>query len=124
MDVLAGRNKTGTVSGEIYVNGRLRDSTFGRRIGYVQQEDIHLPTATVREALQFSALLRQPQTTPKAEKLAYVEAVLRVMDMDRYADAIVGVPGEGLNVEQRKRLTIAVEVVAKPEFLLFLGMFY
>jgi ABC-type multidrug transport system ATPase subunit len=123
LDVLAGRNRGGTVSGEVYVNGYLRDSTFGRRIGYVQQEDIHVPTATVREALQFSALMRQPRTTPKAEKLEYVETVLRIMDMARYADAIIGVPGESLNVEQRKRLTIAVEVVAKPEFLLFLGMY-
>jgi len=32
----------------------------------------------------------------------------------------VGVPGEGLNVEQRKRLTIGVELSAKPELLLFL----
>lgn len=30
--------------------------------------------------------------------------------MESYADAVVGVPGEGLNVEQRKRLTIGVEV--------------
>ena len=28
----------------------------------------------------------------------------------------------GLNIEQRKRLTIGVELVAKPELLLFLGM--
>jgi ATP-binding cassette subfamily G (WHITE) protein 2 (PDR) len=40
--------------------------------------------------------------------------------MEAYADAIVGVPGEGLNVEQRKRLTIAVEMAAKPALLLFL----
>ena len=38
--------------------------------------------------------------------------------MDEYSDAVVGVPGEGLNVEQRKRLTIGVELVAKPELLL------
>ncbi|KAK6873118.1 Multidrug resistance protein CDR2, partial [Candida tropicalis] len=37
-----------------------------------------------------------------------------------YADALVGVAGEGLNVEQRKRLTIGVELVAKPKLLLFL----
>ena len=37
-----------------------------------------------------------------------------------YADAVVGVPGEGLNVEQRKRLTIGVELAAKPQLLLFL----
>jgi ATP-binding cassette subfamily G (WHITE) protein 2 (PDR) len=40
--------------------------------------------------------------------------------MDSYADAIVGVAGEGLNVEQRKRLTIGVELAAKPRLLLFL----
>jgi energy-coupling factor transporter ATP-binding protein EcfA2 len=49
-----------------------------------------------------------------------VEDTLRLMEMDGYADAVVGVPGEGLNVEQRKRLTIAVELVAMPELLLFL----
>lgn len=60
---------------------------------------------------------------PREDKLAYVESILDLMDMQGYADAVVGVPGEGLNVEQRKRLTIAVEMVAKPELLLFLGMF-
>ncbi|KAI9874352.1 MAG: hypothetical protein M1830_009844 [Pleopsidium flavum] len=40
--------------------------------------------------------------------------------MEAYAHAIVGVPGEGLNVEQRKRLTIGVEMAAKPVLLLFL----
>lgn len=39
--------------------------------------------------------------------------------MEEYADAVVGVPGEGLNVEQRKRLTIGVELAAKPPHLLF-----
>lgn len=39
--------------------------------------------------------------------------------MHEYADAIIGVPGQGLNVEQRKRLTIGVELAAKPPFLLF-----
>jgi ABC-type multidrug transport system ATPase subunit len=40
--------------------------------------------------------------------------------MEAYADAVVGVPGEGLNVEQRKRLTIGVELAAKPALLLVL----
>jgi len=57
--------------------------------------------------------------------------------MCSYADAVVGIPGEGrsyrfsvrllltdggLNVEQRKRLSIAIEMVASPELLLFLGI--
>jgi len=68
-----------------------------------------LSTSTVREALNFSAMLRQPKATPTAEKLAYVDEVIKLLEMETYADAVVGVPGEGLNVEQRKRLTIAVE---------------
>ena len=40
--------------------------------------------------------------------------------MEKYADAVVGVAGEGLNVEQRKRLTIGVELTAKPKLLVFL----
>lgn len=91
-------------------------------MGYVQQEDIHLRTTTVREALEFSALLRQPNKMPKKDRLAYVDYVLDIMEMSSYAEAIVGVPGEGLNVEQRKRLTIAVEMAAKPDLLLFVGM--
>ena len=120
LDVLASRVTMGVVSGQMLVNGRQRDSGFQRKTGYVQQQDLHLATSTVREALHFSALLRQPKTTPVKEKLEYVDEVIKVLEMETYADAIVGVPGEGLNVEQRKRLTIAVEMAAKPALLLFL----
>src|SRR5208282_5704040 len=54
----------------------------------------------------FSALLRQPGKISRKEKLAYVDEVIKLLDMEEYADAVVGVPGEGLNVEQRKRLTV------------------
>jgi ABC-type multidrug transport system ATPase subunit len=83
-----------------------------------------MPTATVREAVEFSALLRQSKGTSAEEKLAYVDHVLDLLEMTVYADAVVGVPGEGLNVEQRKRLSIAVEMAARPELLLFLGEYF
>ncbi|KAL9127279.1 MAG: hypothetical protein Q9217_003814 [Psora testacea] len=120
LDVLASRVTMGVVSGQMMVDGRQRDSGFQRKTGYVQQQDLHLATSTVREALNFSALLRQPKTTPRKEKLEYVDEVIKVLEMEGYADAVVGVPGEGLNVEQRKRLTIGVELAAKPALLLFL----
>ena len=120
LDVLATRVTTGVVSGEMLVDGRPRDISFQRKTGYVQQQDLHLETSTVREALRFSAVLRQPKHVSKEEKYAYVEEVLKLLEMDGYANAVVGVPGEGLNVEQRKRLTIGVELVAKPALLLFL----
>lgn len=105
----------------MYVNGRSRGAGFQRRLGYVQQDDIHLPTATVREALQFSANLRQPCAVSRSDKMAYVESTIQLLNMEHYADAIIGLPGEGLNVEQRKTLSIAIEMAAKPELLLFLG---
>ncbi|ODV86673.1 hypothetical protein CANARDRAFT_6249 [[Candida] arabinofermentans NRRL YB-2248] len=120
LDVLANRVTMGVVTGDMFVNGKLRDQSFQRSTGYVQQQDIHLQTSTVREALRFSAYLRQGSHISKAEKDAYVENVIHILEMSKYADAIVGVAGEGLNVEQRKRLTIGVELAAKPQLLLFL----
>ncbi|KAK9372202.1 ABC-2 type transporter-domain-containing protein [Lipomyces chichibuensis] len=120
LDVLASRVHMGVVTGEMLVNGRQRNSSFQHKTGYVQQRDLHLSTSTVREALTFSAVLRQPAEIPRTERIAYVDEVIRILEMESYADAVVGVPGEGLNVEQRKRLTIGVELAAKPELLLFL----
>ncbi|KAH6696966.1 ABC-2 type transporter-domain-containing protein [Plectosphaerella plurivora] len=106
LDVLASRVTTGVVTGDMLVNGTLRDESFQRKTGYVQQQDLHLDTSTVREALTFSALLRQPDRYTRREKIEYVDTVINMLGMEDYADAVIGVPGEGLNVEQRKRLTI------------------
>ena len=120
LDVLAQRVSMGVVSGDMLVNGRPLDESFPRKTGYVQQQDLHLETTTVREALRFSAILRQPKIVPKKEKYAFVEDVIKMLSMQDFAEAVVGVPGEGLNVEQRKLLTIGVELAAKPALLLFL----
>ncbi|CAD6970378.1 unnamed protein product, partial [Tilletia controversa] len=94
--------------------------SFQADTGYAQQQDVHMGETTVREALIFSALLRQPAETPKQEKLDYVDAVIQMLEMESFANAMVGEVGAGLSVEQRKRLTIGVELAAKPELLLFL----
>ena len=121
LNCLSERVTTGVISdGVRMVNGHSLDSSFQRSIGYVQQQDIHLAKSTVREALRFSAYLRQPASVSKQEKSDYVEYIIDLLEMSAYADALVGVAGEGLNVEQRKRLTIGVELVAKPKLLLFL----
>ncbi|KAK9342704.1 hypothetical protein V1522DRAFT_454590 [Lipomyces starkeyi] len=43
-----------------------------------------------------------------------------MLGMESYAEAIFGIPGHGLNVEQRKTLSIGVELASKPSLLLFL----
>lgn len=109
----------GIVTGDMLVNGKPLPISFQRQTGYCQQQDTHMATSTVREALVFSALLRQASDVPKADKLAYVEEIIGLLEMDEYAEAVVGEVGMGLNVEQRKRLTIGVELAAKPALLMF-----
>ncbi|KAJ6512909.1 pleiotropic drug resistance ABC transporter [Mycena sanguinolenta] len=116
LNVLAERTTTGVVSGHIFVNGVAPPHDFRSQTGYVQQMDTHVPTDTVREALIFSATLRQPSSVPLEEKLAYVETCLKMCGLESVADASVG----SLGIEHRKRTTIAVELAAKPKLLLFL----
>ncbi|OJT05939.1 Brefeldin A resistance protein [Trametes pubescens] len=113
LNVLAERTTGGVVTGERLMNGHPLPADFQAHTGYCQQMDTHLPTSSVREALLFSACLRQPQSVPLEEKKAYVEKVLEMCGLASYADAIVG----SLGVEHRKRTTIAVELVAKPSLI-------
>ncbi|KAL8967502.1 MAG: hypothetical protein Q9183_002892, partial [Haloplaca sp. 2 TL-2023] len=120
LDVLAQRKTEGTITGSVLVDGRALSVSFQRSAGYCEQLDIHEPTATVREALEFSALLRQSRKTPNAEKLKYVDTIINLLEMQDIEHTLVGRTGAGLSVEQRKRLTIGVELVAKPSILIFL----
>ncbi|KAJ5140829.1 hypothetical protein N7448_004237 [Penicillium atrosanguineum] len=120
LDVLAQRKTDGTINGSILVDGRPLPVSFQRMAGYCEQLDVHEPYATVREALQFSALLRQSRDVPKAEKLKYVETIIDLLELHDLADTLIGSVGNGLSVEQRKRVTIGVELVSKPSILIFL----
>lgn len=120
MDVLAQRKTTGKITGSILVDGRPVSVSFQRSAGYCEQLDIHEPFSTVREALEFSALLRQPRTTARKEKLKYVDTIIELLEMQDIEHTLIGNPGAGLSIEQRKRLTIGVELVSKPGILIFL----
>ena len=86
------------VHGDIIFEASSTHHAFTQRIGYAQQQDVHLSTSTVREALEFSALLRQPTQYSRNEKLTYVEEVIDMLDMAHFADAVIGVPGEGRSI--------------------------
>ncbi|KIY44860.1 pleiotropic drug resistance ABC transporter [Fistulina hepatica ATCC 64428] len=116
LNVLAERVNVGVVSGERLINGLPLPADFQAQTGYCQQIDTHLGTDTVREALLFSAKLRQPSHVPLSEKEAYVDQLLVVCGLQDCRDAVVG----SLGVEQRKRTTIGVELAAKPRLLIFL----
>ncbi|EWY79928.1 hypothetical protein FOYG_16992 [Fusarium oxysporum NRRL 32931] len=114
------RTPSGVIQDEFYVDGRPLPASFKSDVGYVQQQDVHLETSTVHEALRISVILRQPLDVPKSEKLASVEEIICLLNMDDFADTVVGLPVKRLNVEQRKRLSIGVELAGKPALLLLL----
>ncbi|KAF9445670.1 pleiotropic drug resistance ABC transporter [Macrolepiota fuliginosa MF-IS2] len=116
LNVLAERVDTGVITGDRFFNGQSLPPDFQAQTGYCQQMDTHEPTSSVREALRFSARLRQPSSVPLVEKDAYADRVLEMCGLGPFADAIVGT----LGVEERKRTTIGVELAAKPKLLLFL----
>ncbi|KAI0129629.1 ABC-2 type transporter [Xylariales sp. AK1849] len=120
LDVLAARKNIGVITGDVLVDGIKPGKEFQRSTSYAEQLDMHDPSQTVREALRFSADLRQPIETPQEEKYAYVEEIIALLEMEYMADCIIGFPEAGLTVEQRKRVTIGVELAAKPQLLLFL----
>jgi ABC-type multidrug transport system fused ATPase/permease subunit len=59
LDVLAGRKTTGTIKGDIFLNGVPKvDSYFRKIMGYVEQFDNLHTKSTPREVISFSAALR------------------------------------------------------------------
>lgn len=120
LNALSKRSDFGVITGDLLINGKPIDQSFERRTGYVQQQDLHISELTVKESLIFSARLRRPFSVPDDEKLQYVDKIIEILKMNEYEDCIIGDAGFGLNVEQRKKVSIATELVAKPSLLLFL----
>ncbi|KAG8920759.1 hypothetical protein FRC00_009551, partial [Tulasnella sp. 408] len=116
LDVLAQRKNIGVISGEILLEGRPLSTSFARETAYAEQMDVHEPTTTVREAMRFSAYLRQPYEVSKEEKDEYVESIIELLELQELSEALVLT----LSVEARKRLTIGVELASRPKALLFL----
>ncbi|RID62357.1 hypothetical protein BRARA_E01435 [Brassica rapa] len=119
LDVLSGRKTRGDIKGEIRVGGYPKvQETFARVSGYCEQFDIHSPNITVEESLKYSAWLRLPYNIDSKIKNELVNEVLETVELEDIKYSMVGLPGvSGLSTEQRKRLTIAVELVANPSII-------
>ena len=117
LDVLAMRKSTGEVTGEVCLNGHLQDEKpFRRCMGYVEQFDTQSPELTIRETCDFSAKLRldekDPAVTPENIQM-FVDQTLAMLELTNIQDLQVGSDeAGGLSFGQRKRLSIAIELVA------------
>ncbi|CAK7348518.1 unnamed protein product [Dovyalis caffra] len=119
MDVLSGRKTGGIIEGEIRIGGYPKiQKTYARISGYCEQTDIHSPQITVEESVMYSAWLRLPAQIDRRTRSEFVAEVIEMIELDEIKDALVGLPGvSGISTEQRKRLTIAVELVSNPSII-------
>ncbi|PHT65158.1 Pleiotropic drug resistance protein 1 [Capsicum annuum] len=119
MDVLAGRKTEGSVEGNISLSGYPKKQiTFARVSGYCEQNDIHSPHVTVYESLVYSAWLRLSPDVKEQTRKNFVEQVMELVELHPLRNSLVGLPGvDGVSTEQRKRLTIVVELVANPSII-------
>ncbi|KAL0081558.1 putative ABC transporter [Phycomyces blakesleeanus] len=119
LDILANRTKTGTVSGDIYLNGhRMSRSEYKKHIGYVDQEDTMIPTLTVYETILYSALLRLPRSMSEAAKKFRVGEVMQELGIDGIKDSKIGQTGDrSISGGERRRVAIACELVTSPSIL-------
>lgn len=120
LDVLLGLKTVGAARGQAVFRGEsiaLSDARGGllrrARVAYVQQQDLHEPTATVREAIAFAATLRCG-ADGAATAAATAAWALGALALSGVADVAIG----ALAVGELKRLTIAVELAARPALLL------
>ncbi|MEU9571144.1 FHA domain-containing protein [Streptomyces massasporeus] len=114
LNALTGQRPAG--HGTVLYDGRdlYRDyAELRQRIGLVPQDDILHAQLTVRKALSYAAELRFPQDTAKAERRARVDEVIRELGLEQRADQ----PVHSLSGGQRKRVSVALELLTKPSLL-------
>lgn len=122
LDILARKNKRGTVSGNIYVNGSIvSDEEYREVIGFVDQEDTMMPTLTVYETILNSALLRLPRDMNYQAKERRVMEVMGQLGIVGIKDQVIGTSEDnglrGISGGEKRRVGIACELVTSPSVL-------
>jgi ABC-type lipopolysaccharide export system ATPase subunit len=119
-DVIALRKRSGTITGDVLLNGWPQDPvSFRRCSGYVEQFDVQTPQLTVKETIMFSAKLRLDSHDMGEMRVeTFVDKIMEDVELSDVASALVGTDETGgLSFEQKKRLSIAVELAASPSII-------
>lgn len=119
LDVLSGRKNSGIIKGTMTVNGKPKDDhTFRRMMAYVEQFDTLFPHDTVREAVEFSAAMRLNRDITIEERNKWIDQVMAMMELGPISNRMVGNTSDGgLSFEQKKRVSMAIELVSNPSIL-------
>jgi ABC-type multidrug transport system ATPase subunit len=113
LDCIAGRN--GRAAGRVSVNGAPVDDKGRALMTYVVQDDLFYETLTVREHLVFQGLLRLGGVDSRDEVELRVDKTMREFGLMKVASSLVGgVRVRGISGGERKRLSLASEVLGDP----------
>jgi ABC-type multidrug transport system ATPase subunit len=118
LNVMAGRMESSRlkISGSTTFNG---DSNIAHtRSSYVMQQDVLIPTLTVRETLQYAADLRLPPPITNPERKAIVEQVILELGLKECANTRIGNSAhKGCSGGEKRRTSIGVQMLANPSVL-------
>lgn len=120
LELLVGRKGGGyLVRGSLRLNGSpASPAQVQLASAYVPQEDVLPGTSTVWEHLAFHAALRLPPSVPAAERALRVQQTLSALGLARLAGARIGDAFQrGLSGGERRRVSIAAELLARPAML-------
>ncbi|ETL24566.1 hypothetical protein F441_22082 [Phytophthora nicotianae CJ01A1] len=120
LDILADRISSGTLQGNISLNGETRNiKTFRTVTSYVAQEDSLLGSFTVLETLEMAARLSLPTSITHQAIVERVQAVIDAMGLRVCEHTLVGdIFRKGISGGQKRRLSIAIELLSEPSILL------
>ncbi|KAK8087832.1 ABC transporter [Apiospora hydei] len=103
-------------TGRVTFNGA--EGVHSSRHAYVMQQDVLLPTLTVRETLRYSANLRLPPPTTEEERMQIVEEVILELGLKDCADTRIGnSQHRGCSGGEKRRVSIGVQLLSNPSIL-------
>lgn len=124
LNILAGRASSHgslTIESDVRLDGKSIDPTNPNNrklVAFVAQDDSLPASTTPREAIKFSAKLRLPNSTTDGEIDHITERMLKELGLQSCADTYVGGPLlKGLSGGERKRTSVGVELVVKPDIV-------
>lgn len=107
-------HRTSGSSGSVYLNGTIRDEAQMSNIScYIQQDDFIRGLLTVRESMTVAANLKLPTTTSALAKVRIVEDLLDALGLSIHSNTVT----KRLSGGQKKRLSIALELITNPSIL-------
>jgi len=117
LDCISHRNPN--FSGEIFMNGQPWKDEYSKLSTYVMQDDVFYANLTVKEHLMIQASLRMPKNIDPVEKEEHVMRVISELGLTKSKDTRIGGGFvRGISGGERKRLSLATELLTNPQLLM------